>query len=248
MIFIFLYRLITFIRILFHPKGGIGYLMNNSRSIASFGLNQSLSQLIPHLKTIIDVGSNIGQYALASHRFYPNVQIYCFEPVPACFQQLQKNTNKITSITSFNNALGHSNGQIAFFENKHTHASSALKVSDYQQSTVPKTKEFRETKVDSIRLDDFNFPTILERPLLLKLDVQGYEKNVLEGANAFLQKVDYILLETSFISMYKNEPSFETINVILKQQGFNLVAPIGDFSVHFGPIPQLDMLYKKAQQ
>ncbi|HAO08550.1 MAG TPA: hypothetical protein DCQ50_16590 [Chryseobacterium sp.] len=248
MIFGFLYRIITLMRILFHPKGGFGYLMNSSRSIASFGLNQSLSQLIPHLKTIIDVGSNIGQYAYASNRFYPNARIYCFEPVSTCFHQLEKNTGKISAITSFNSALGDTNGQITFFENKHTHASSALKVSEYQKSTVPKTQIFRETNVNSVKLDDFVFPRTIEQPLLLKLDVQGYEKNVLEGAKHFLNKVDFILLETSFISMYNNEPLFGTMNTFLNQHGFYLVAPVGDFSIHSGPIPQLDMLYQKAQQ
>jgi FkbM family methyltransferase len=236
---------ISAMKILIHPKGRISYLMQKGVSIASFNINNALVNIIPDIKTIIDVGANIGQYALASHRFYPNSQIFSFEPVPICYRQLKENTKKNTNIHSYNYALGNQNSEIIFFQNDHTHASSALNVSRYQKEKVPKTKDFKEIKVKCFRLDDFPFEYSFLSPILLKLDVQGYERNVLEGASNFLQKVDYIVLETSFIPMYDNEPLFDEMHTHLKEKGFKLMAPIGALPDTNLAIPQLDMLYKR---
>jgi FkbM family methyltransferase len=219
--------------------------MHKGVSIASFGINNALLNIIPDIKTIIDIGANIGQYALAAHRFYPNSQIYSFEPVPICYKQLQENTKAISNIHSYNYALGNQNREITFFQNAHTHASSALNVSKYQMDNVPKTKNFQEIKVKCLKLDDFPFEHNLLTPILLKLDVQGYERNVLEGASSFLQKVNYIILEMSFIAMYDNEPLFDEMHSYLKEKGFKLVAPIGALPDTNLAIPQLDMLYKR---
>lgn len=238
-------QLLSTLAIIMHRHGGIKYVIHKSASLASFGIANALSKIDPTIKTVIDVGANIGQFATAIHQFYPSVQIFSFEPVPKCFQLLQKNVKSLRYISVFNLALGSENGKISFFENAHSHASSALKVSEYQKMNTPKTKTYKEIKVDCQRLDDFKFEKPLQTPILLKLDVQGYEKSVLEGATLFLNQVDFLLLETSFIPMYDNEPLFDEMHTYLKEKGFELVAPIGALPDTNLAIPQMDMLYKR---
>jgi len=240
-----LQQLLSTLTIIVHPNGGIKYISRNSASLASFGITHALSKIAPTIQTVIDVGANIGQFATAIRQFYPDSQIFSFEPVPKCFQLLQKNTKDLPCISVFNLALGLENGNISFFENAHSHASSALKVSDYQKINTPKTKTYKEIEVDCQRLDDFKFEKPLQTPILLKLDVQGFEKSVLEGATLFLNQVDFLLLETSFIAMYDNEPLFDEMHSYLKEKGFKLVAPIGALPDTNLAIPQLDMLYKR---
>lgn len=239
-------KLQKILKILFHPNGGITYILRSNASIASFNILEALTKFTPEIKTIIDVGANIGQFALATHRFYPHTIIHSFEPVPKCFQKLTDNVEGICNIYPHNFALGNQNSDISFFQNAHSHASSALKVSNYQKENIPKTKDYQEIKVQCLRLDEFKFEQPLIAPILLKLDVQGFEKNVLEGASVFLEKVDYIILEVSFISMYDDEPLFDEMHSYLKEKGFQLVAPIGALPDANLAIPQLDMLYKRV--
>lgn len=239
-------KLQQILKILFHPNGGITYIFRPNVSIASFNILEALTKFIPDIKTIIDVGANIGQFALATHRFYPHTIIHSFEPVPNCFQKLTDNVDGICNIHTYNFALGNQNSEISFFQNAHSHASSALKVSNYQKENIPKTKDYQEIKVQCLRLDEFKFEQPLIAPILLKLDVQGFEKNVLEGASLILEKIDYLVLEVSFISMYEGEPLFDEMHTYLKEKGFKLVAPVGALPDANLAIPQLDMLYKRV--
>ncbi len=85
----------------------------------------------------------------------------------------------------------------------------------------------------------------LKQPALLKLDVQGFEKEVLKGATNTLNKIDYLLFEASFVTMYKGEPLFEEMHTYVKEIGFELIAPIGFLQSENLQILQMDMLYKR---
>lgn len=85
----------------------------------------------------------------------------------------------------------------------------------------------------------------LDGPILLKLDVQGYEKEVLKGASEFIKRVDYLLFEASFVSMYEGEPLFEEMHDFVRGLGFRLVGPVGSLQTDKEQIVQMDMLYKK---
>ena len=64
---------------------------------------------------------------------------------------------------------------------------------------------------------------------MLKLDVQGFELNVLNGGTNFLNKVDYILIELSFKQLYIGQPLFNELYSFLREKNFELV-DILDFS------------------
>ncbi len=238
-------KLLSSLDIFFHPKGGI-YIFKPAASLASFGINRALSAVVPDLRTIIDIGANIGQFAVAAARFFPEARIHSFEPVPSCYEQLNRNIRNLPHVKTYNRAVGSGNAKLVFYQNEHSHASSALEVSDYQKENVPATRHVREIEVQSVRLDDFDFGQQLEAPVLLKMDVQGFEKEVLKGASRFLNQVDYILLETSFISMYKNEPLFDEMHAFVKGAGFELMGPVGALDTNGSIVPQMDMLYRKV--
>jgi hypothetical protein len=144
--------------------------------------------------------------------------------------------------------LGDGDGQINFFKNSHSHASSILKITDFQKAAIPQTSkqsviQVEIKKLDTVfsnRADEFS-----SKILLLKLDVQGYEKKVLLGAQKFLKAIDFVLLEVSFVHMYEDEPLFEEMNEFMKESGFQLIAPVGFLQTDNLQIVQLDMLYKR---
>ncbi|AYQ30768.1 FkbM family methyltransferase [Runella sp. SP2] len=241
-----IHQLLSIIPILFHKEGGLLYLLHPSASISSFNINVALKKLAPDIKTLVDVGANIGQFSYSFHHFFPSSNIHSFEPTSVCYNKLVKNCSKISNMKTYNYALGSRDEKLAFFQNEHTHASSALKVSDYQINSSPTTRKYKSVEVVCHKLDTLELnPT--SSPLLLKLDVQGFEKEVLHGAEVFLNQVDYILLETSFIPMYDNEPLFEEINSLLKSKNFKLLAPIGFLKDKDGVLSQLDLLFVKEK-
>ncbi len=224
----------------------ITYFLKKNASIASIKIVLGVKNLLTTTKfgTLIDVGANIGQFASAFNLFFPKTKIYSFEPVPVCFDKLKQNTSQLQNVLIHNLALGSSEGTIKFYQNDHSHASSALPISQFQKENLPNTKDVREIEVQVSTLDRLEFDLSPEFPVLLKLDVQGYEMEVLKGGRELLKKIDYILLETSFAPMYDNEPLFDDLHTYLKSEDFELMVPL-DFLKSNGRILQMDVLYKR---
>ena len=105
---------------------------------------------------------------------------------------------------------------IDFYVNNFSQASSVLKISENQKTFFPFTKISKKIVIPVKRLDNLSAEINLESPVLLKLDTQGFEKNVLIGCEKILSKVDYLLFETSFIRMYENEPLFDEMHDFVK--------------------------------
>ncbi len=105
--------------------------------------------------------------------FSLNAQIHSFEPVPDTFEILKKSTSSISNISTYNIALGDSEGTIEFYQNEYSHASSALKVSEDQKAGLAHTKNYKSINVKVQKLDDFLFVKPIKNSVLLKLDVYG---------------------------------------------------------------------------
>lgn len=228
-------------------KSFIKKIFKSGASIASQKILLSIKNYVPEFNTIIDVGANSGQFAIASSKFYNNAFIYSFEALPSLYNVIKENTKEIEKIKIFNFALGSEKGEIEFFQNDYSLASSALEIHKNQTELFPSTASVKKIKVKCERLDDVQGEMNLASPVLLKLDVQGFEKKVLEGAQATLKKVDYLLFETSFLPMYNNEPLFNEMNAYVNELGFELVAPVGIFQASDMKILQMDVLYKKIK-
>jgi hypothetical protein len=83
--------------------------------------------------------------------------------------------------------------------------------------------------------------------VLLKIDVQGAEKDVVEGARETLKRVDYVLMETAFTPMYIGQPSFTEMIETMRAFDFTFLRPV-DFlkSPKSGEILQADILFRRA--
>ncbi|NJK90797.1 MAG: FkbM family methyltransferase [Blastochloris sp.] len=95
-------------------------------------------------------------------------------------------------------------------------------------------------------LEEESYITSLPEPRLLKLDVQGYEAQVLRGGGKTLALFQWILLETSTKPMYLGETLFEDLVALLKSQGFAFNTPVHIHLSETGAIGQFDAIFVKC--
>lgn len=179
------------------------------------------------LGTVIDVGANAGQFAKSVRAAMPAVQIISFEPIPAEYKKLNQAFAGDGNFTSYQCALGDETGTVAFQENEFSPASSIIETTGLQKEYYPVTGTTKLIEVEIARLDDKLKSSRLRKQVFLKIDVQGYEDRVIRGATELLRDVSVVYVECSFRQFYKDQPLFQDIYDLLRQQGFEFRG-IGD--------------------
>ena len=102
-----------------------------------------------NFKTVLDIGANIGQFALAINAVLPEAQIYSFEPLPDCFEKLKEKQKYITNFTPINVGLGNQSGSLSFERSSLDLASSFLKMTDVHKEAFPNSKNSIPTAVSN---------------------------------------------------------------------------------------------------
>lgn len=137
--------------------------------------------LIPErVSVVFDVGANIGQSADWFHRSYCNARIFCFEPVDSTFRELARRVSGLTRIQTFRMAIGSARGKQEIFINSDPVSS----VNSFVNAFAGDDRQL----VDVETLDDFCESKQIREIDLLKVDVEGYEMEVLKGARRLLSQ------------------------------------------------------------
>lgn len=181
-------------------------------------------------QTIVDVGANIGAFSVAALEFFPDATIEAFEPVPECRGEFLRNVSRFRRPPPrlWPVALGQRRSRVTFHVNEHTPSSSALLLLPEHEKEFPDARLTRPIDVEVETLDDLTATIGPKRPCLLKIDVQGYELEVLSGGRRFLQSVDYMIVECSVRPLYEGAPFAEDVIGMLSQEGFCLVDVVGE--------------------
>ena len=216
-------------------------------SIASYSNALSLFRLGIRPRTVIDVGANTGQFTIAAARIFKGAKIHAFEPLPNCVKKLRRLTLNLPDVEIHAVAIGHRRGKCDFFVNAYSQASSMLRLSKKKSAQFPNLEEINTIHIDMETLDSFFAERCMKGPVLLKIDVQGSEKLVLEGAREMLKRIDYVLLEASFTPTYVGEPLFPELFEIMGELSFGFIRPI-NFLRHpgSGEILQADVLFGRT--
>ena len=154
---------------------------------------ETFKNLLQSNTIFIDIGANIGYYTLIAASKIKDGQIYSFEPVKANYKLLTKNIkiNNINNVKAFQKAISNRNGKIKIFIDGTNLGNHSLA----KNNVIDKTES---TEVETIRLDSFfnNLEEIIEEDFLIKIDTQGAEGLIVEGAhNLLLNKNIKILME-----------------------------------------------------
>jgi FkbM family methyltransferase len=172
------------------------------------------------IATVLDVGANTGQFALAARRAFPAAEIVSVEPLAECYATLTRRLRGLPRTRALNVALGESPGSARFERNEYTPSSSFLPLGEAHRASFPFARATTEVEVPIDTLDAVVARLGLPTPLLIKIDVQGYEDRVLRGATAALRTASALIVETSFVPLYEGQLCHDGICALLSEHGF----------------------------
>jgi FkbM family methyltransferase len=204
-----------------------------------------LSDLKIDVKTIFDVGSNIGQTTRKYRKIFPKARIFGFEPFEPVYKEYISNINGDNLVYPENFALSDKNGDAKFFMNNCHYTNSLLPVTEEPADSSDNYNLLSIAKVKTKTLDDYCHEKGIKHINILKLDVQGGEKLVLDGAKEMLSEmnIDIIYSEVEFKSIYKDQPLFEDILKLLETYGYQFYKKYNIYNSDDGSLLSGDAIF-----
>lgn len=199
------------------------------------------------IRTVIDVGANVGHFGELAHRLFPDAAIYCFEPLPDCFRELQTTLKCVPRVKLFPFALGDTTGPLRMNRSAFTPCSSVLSGTELLGEDFPDAAVVDEVEVQVVRLDDVMSSEGLEPDVLVKLDVQGYEIPVISGARNTLAQTAIVAVEVCFFRrLYRGQPLFDETYRALSGMGFSYRGNAGQMAIKSdGRVVEADAIFER---
>ena len=175
------------------------------------------------IEKIIDVGAHKGEFLEKMLKIEKVNSFYAFEPQKNIFNELKEKFSKNKKVTLYNFAMDKEITNKKLKINKLSMTSSLAEIN--KKSLYLKIKNFltfsKSNFVDEYEIQtntvDKIFENISLQKALLKIDVEGFEMNVIEGSQKKLKEIPFILLENQFGNHYINNNFKDIINVLSKQ-------------------------------
>jgi len=200
------------------------------------------------VQLVLDVGANEGLFASGLRASGYDGRIVSFEPLAEAYAKLEAASRHDPQWDAMHVALGSVAGQATLNVSSNWASSSFLPITDRLRETEPRTAYVGTANVAMTTLDQTR-PRIMSAHdrVYLKLDVQGFELEVLRGATETLSQVEIVEAELSLVELYEGAPLFGDVVRDLDGLGFGLRA-VDPGWVHprSGAILQLDGLFTRA--
>lgn len=173
---------------------------------------------------IFDIGANTGQFGTQLRNASYKGRIVSFEPLSSAHKEL---LSVSAEDTQWNvappTAIGNKEGEIEIHIAKNSVSSSILKMLNTHSSAAPESSYIGTEKVPMKRLDSIAKEYINSSDVyFLKIDTQGYEDRVIQGAKEVLKKACGVQLELSLVPLYEGQKLFNEMVLELNNQGFEL--------------------------
>lgn len=197
---------------------------------------------------IFDIGAHNGESIEMFINLKKNIIIHSFEPNDECFKKLENKYNNYKNIVLNNYAVTNKAGKSTFYINNHSTTSSFLKINRKFKYENFIFRNIKKKLVNTCKLDDYCKEKKIQRIDLLKIDVQGFEDIVLEGAKNLIKsrRIKKIILEIVLAKHYERSCNFYKIEKLLIKHGYflkNLSSPA--FCTINSKILWIDALYSQ---
>ena len=194
-------------------------LLRQSRSKSLINLIREFE-----IEYVFDIGANIGQFSLGLLRSGYEGTIFSFEPVTKVFDTLSQNASKHLRWSAFKQGMGaRSETRIISISNNNGLSSSFRKMQALHLNNFPESFFSSQEEVSLTTFDDqIKSIGISPQKCLIKIDVQGFENEVLAGAENSLPLVPVCYLESSLFPLYEGESDFRDLINLLHSHNHQL--------------------------
>lgn len=173
------------------------------------------------IETVIDVGANTGGYGSELRAFGYAGQIISLEPLASAFAELSRRAEADPSWQCLNIAAGERHADTTINVASESESSSLLPMRAEHGLGAPGTVYTGRERVPLRTLDSLELA--VSSPTMLKIDTQGYEEHVIDGARALLTTAAILECELSIAHVYEGQPSFRSMINRASDLGFDLV-------------------------
>jgi len=209
-----------------------------------------LDQIRQHrIDVVLDVGANVGQFASELRGKGYRGRIVSFEPLSSAHATLLRNAeNDPTWTVAPRGAIGSSNGEVMINVSQNSVSSSVLPISAALAQSAPEASYVR-SEATPLKTLDRAVEGLVEPTsrAFLKIDTQGFEYEVLNGAGETLKRTAVICVETSLVPLYSGQPLWRSIVERLEGDGWVLWDMRHAFSdPTTGQLLQADLVFSRT--
>ncbi|MBM3712652.1 MAG: FkbM family methyltransferase [Actinobacteria bacterium] len=197
-----------------------------------------LKEIIPEKSTFIDVGANVGYFTESVLEHFQDIKGILFEPTKDCYQTLKEKFKNNKNIEIVNSAVDSNVGVRKFYITKDSAQNSLLQLKSYGKEVV-------ESEVITTSLDNHcsNLKST-EKIFLIKIDSQGNDLNILEGALEIIKKYKPIIItEFIFVELYNQQCSYYDQFEFFNKINYKLVGIYNSYSDSIGNISFADLVF-----
>jgi FkbM family methyltransferase len=188
-----------------------------------------------HIDLVFDIGANKGQYAMGIMDAGYKNKIVSFEPLSSVHSIIEKESKKYSNWTVAPRcAIGAKKEEIEINISANSVSSTLLTMLDSHIDGAPESKIIGKEKAQVYPLDEIGMNYTKDaKNIFLKIDVQGFEKEVLNGGQAMIAKAKGIEMEISLVPLYKDQNwLLPQILEYMEQKGFQMKSIVPAFTDH----------------
>lgn len=185
---------------------------------------------------MVDIGAHTGQFSLLARARYPEASIHAVEPLPEAAAKFREVFEADPRVHLYEAAIAPEPGEATLYRGEAWDDSSLR----------PGTTSLREIPVRAGPLEEFVAADEIRPPALLKLDVQGYEREALVGCRSLLDRFDDVVVELMLVEDRAGQALASDVIALLRDEGFQL-AGLDAFGRRNGRIHRFDGIFSRLQ-
>lgn len=185
------------------------------------GLTLLPAGAVAQLRSVVDVGANVGRWTEAVLDVAQPARMLLVEPTPSLAAALREGVGTRSGVHVAAVAAGSGDGEVELRVASHGEATSVLE----PRAEMDDLYGYGYQVVDRVPVPQRSLDAMLEdwaEVSLLKIDVQGYERDVLAGAAGVLRRTRWVLVEALFRSHYVGDLTFPGLHELMTKAAFDL--------------------------
>lgn len=192
---------------------------------------------------VLDIGSNIGEWSMSVKKIFPQAIFYLIDPIIEMKEYLEEFCRKQPGSKYFLVGIGSKNEKVFLTTFGETYEGSTMMFGD-----VPAFKnQNKQREVDVVTIDSLLQNSLIQVPDIVKIDVQGFELEVLKGADCLFGKTELFIIEVSLFKFNDHTPEIAQIIKFMSAENYVIYDIPGYLRRPFdGALAQIDICFVKS--